>query len=286
MSKTRAWAVVEGKSVDAPFYDGVMSEIFGDREFEIIGAEDIEIDGVSAGGKSSIVKAFRYFEGEDSLRQSNNSTTVDWIFFLDRDDDDFQRKVIESPHVVYTAHADVEAEVLSSTDITQVVSMAYSLPKAAVREAALGNPLVDLGRLWQQWITLRLTVGICGAGGGRFSQTSQVNSPVYGEFDERLFTAIIDRSSAEVGEAVWETHFAVAERYVADRVRVGDISKCVKGKWVPTYVAHVLRMALEDRYYIPKVSSAHLLSVGVARLDFSASWADHYREHLGELSAA
>lgn len=286
MSGSRVWAVVEGKSVDSPFYEGLLHTVADPESVEIIEAEDIEIDGVSSGGKTSSLKAFHYFEAENTLRQRNSSTTVDWLFFVDRDDDDFTGTMVDSPHVIYTEHSDVEAEVMANVDVVKVVSAAYSLPSSTVATAVPPDPLAELASIWVAWIHLRLTACACGTGGARFAAESQVHTPLYGAFDPDKVADVVSKASASVSAERWSDLALAAERHVESRRLSGDLARCVKGKWVPNYLAFTLKQRLAATHRLPSVSTQHLLSVGVAKLNFESSWADYYRAPLEQLLAA
>ena len=283
MSKSRFWVVVEGKSVDAPFYEGVLSQMVPLDDIEIIKIEDIEMEGMAAGGKGSALKAFRYFEANGTLRQVNRSTTVDWLFFVDRDDDDFLESIVESNHLIYTHHADVEAEVMANADLTTAVATSYSIPTAVARTVGLSDPGAVLAKIWKDWISLRLASCACAYGGARFAQESKVNLEGYGEHDPNLSAAIVVAAQGVVGEAVWDKHHSAAESFIAERLRVGALGRSVKGKWVPLYVSFLVQQKLKDRYSLPMVSRAHLLSVSVGKLDFSEEWAKYYRDKIGAL---
>lgn len=283
MSTSKAWVVVEGKSVDAPFYEALLKESVDIGEIEMIEIEDIEISGVSAGGKKSALKAHEYFRNEGTLHQVNNSTTVDWLFFLDRDDEDFTSTLVQSKHIIYTNHADVEAEVMANVDVGRAVAAAYSLPTAVARSVPFGDILNDLALLWSTWIALRLTACGCEVGNARYAQESQVNLAPYGPEDPTMISAVISSGKASAGPIDWGLWESRASAFVASRVASKELGRSVKGKWIPNYVDHLVRKELSAVRSLPRVSPSHLLSVSVTLLDAGQSWADDYHTQIRAL---
>lgn len=283
MGKARLWAVVEGKDFDTPYYERLLSPITGEGT-RIMLAEDLEVDGTSAGGKTHVLKIFKLFESESALRQENKATAVDVMFFLDQDDDSFTQKMVTNDHVVYTEHADIEAEIVARSNPAEAVSIAFGLPREVAAGIDMGSLLRDLAEMWDRWIILRLASAKAEWSDTRFAQKSRINVPMHGAVDDSRVDAICARVVAACPD--WETLYSEAEKYFANAKSVGQHGHLVKGKWAPWLLIKRVRDSVPTGRGLPTVGEAYMLGALLMSIDFSAQWAEPVREKIRLVLAA
>lgn len=283
MGKARLWAVVEGKDFDTPYYERLLTPVVGDRT-RIMLAEDLEVDGTSAGGKTHALKIFKLFESEGALRQENKATAVDVMFFLDKDDDSYTQKTVISDHVVYTEHSDIEAEIVARADPAEAVSVAFGLPREVASGIEMGSLMRDLAEMWDRWIILRLASAKAGWSDTRFAQKSRINVPMHGPVDDARVDTICARVIAACPD--WKTVYSEAEEYFADAKSAGQHGQLVKGKWVPWLLIKRVRDSAPTGRSLPTVGEPYLLGALLMSIDFAAQWAEPVREKIRLVLAA
>lgn len=280
MGRTRAWAVVEGKDFDTPFYEALLSQAAPDAMVEIVLAELISVDGKTAGGKSHVRKLYELASQRDALRQSNKFTTVDVIFFMDSDDDRFGENLIEDAHVFYTEHADVEAEIIAHADLDRALPMIFGLPSQLIRKLDISHPEISLAQIWRDWIVLRLAASRCAWGDQRFAQRSTVNVDKYGAVEPSLIEAICARPAQMIDG--WSEYLTAADAYVKNAEESGSQGQLVKGKWLPHYLSWLVQKGTTPRP-LPPATDRNVIGVCLATVDFEADWAAPYTERLRDL---
>jgi hypothetical protein len=278
MSRARVWAVVEGKNHDTPFYEGLLADGGGVAAVEFVRAEDIEVDGVAAGGKSHALKVFQALQGTGGLQQENKETKVDVLFFLDRDDDEYVGSLIEDDHIQYTHFADVEAEIVNQANLSAAISRAFSVSRTEAASHAPESPASDLASRWSEWIALRLASADCGWSDTRFAQPSGINVPRYGSVDVARTGPICKRVQDECPG--WDEALERARGHVSSASEAGESARLVKGKWLPPFIVHLVVQSFGRERSLPSVDSAHLLTACLTTIDFSAVWARRYANRL------
>jgi hypothetical protein len=103
------------------------------------------------------------------------------IFCLDRDFDHIYGRIIDSQHILYTEHADIEAEIFTHGDEISALLTAASLDlDTTVRlKEHLGQWRTDLADLLREWIELCIiadVLSITNLGIG-FGRRSSINGP-------------------------------------------------------------------------------------------------------------
>jgi len=290
MGSRRLWVLVEGRAHDRPFYDRLLQSHTPSvsQGFTVRLAEQIELRGKSAGGKDFLLSLFDFFREESLLVQENKEGKRYIALALDRDFDNLAGLVIESPHLMYTRTADVEAEILVHGDVRRAISSAYSLTGDAVarvlpEEFAFAS---ELARRWRDWITYGVVAVCCGVQHEvRYAHHSNINTSGFGALDESAAEAL--RSKIEGALFTNEAR----ERLSAARAEVDDYYEqdrewlLVKGKWIASFIWFLVSQALDE---IPreKVQAETVVKTCLETIDFRAAWADPYRAHLDRLLAA
>lgn len=271
MSRFRVWAVVEGASRDVPFYESLLVQGAHCDSVSVIQASDLEVDGSCSGGKSHSLKIFRALQGLNGLEQENNATIIDVIFFLDRDDDDYLGLLETDPHVAYTSHADVEAEIASHTCLQAAVAHAFSISRTDAERAIPGSAISDLANIWSEWIALRLAAEECDWGGARFAQSSKINVPKFGEVDPELQVKVCTEITKEDPDG-WRDALERARAHVFGLMASGKGARLVKGKWLTEYIAHLVASDFSGERPVPKVSRDQFMSTCSVSVDYEKVW--------------
>ena len=185
MSRNRLFLLVEGQDVDSRFYDQLLrsSGQLDSNGYVVQLGELVSIGGSVAGGKRHLEKLHDYFRTHGQLKQSNSSNDRLIAFALDKDLADISGRMKRSAHVVYTQHADAEAEIFAHCRLKKTVAAALSLTSADARALVrkLGDPLDGLASIWSDWLGLCFRVeGTSSRCGVKISRPSKVNDPLYG----------------------------------------------------------------------------------------------------------
>lgn len=251
-------------------------------------AEQIEADGTVAGGKDHALRLHDLLEDANELVQSNRAGERRIVFILDRDIEDFLGTMRTSPHVIYTSHADVEAEILVNSDVPRAVCSTHGLAKDQIESILpdIQHPLDSLALIWRDWIQLRYVAALCGVDqGARFGNNSEINKPTYGPVDTRAFSEVEAHLKPRVGETVWSENYQTANEHVDAVVGAGRSATLVKGKWASSYVLHVVRVELAGEAVKKNVQADGLVSACLETLDFTSPWTDHFEAKFRLLMA-
>ncbi|TAJ48670.1 MAG: hypothetical protein EPO52_11205 [Herbiconiux sp.] len=284
MSAHRIFAVVEGRNFDRPYYERLLEQVpytEDARRISVRLAEEIELDGESAGGKSHALQLREFFESRAELKQSNQGGDVLIMFFLDRDVDDFVRGA-PPRNVVHTEMQDVEAQILWLGDLKRAVGSSHGLASAQVTKLTeLDNIPGSLAALWREWILLRLIAESANAPStARFAQTSQINKPWYGAIDPAAHAELCSRVATAVGVDAFSTARLLASTYFDERLAAGRSAELVKGKWAASYVLHYVHSTLSDETIRANVSNEALLSACLETIEFKGDCVQRVEEAI------
>jgi hypothetical protein len=287
MGAADLWVIVEGRDHDRPHYERLLESLAATRG-QVVSvrlAEQIELDGVTAGGKTHALALHAYYESTGELKQRNREGTPRMVFMLDRDRDDLRGLLRSSVHVMYTEATDVEADILANTDIWRAMRSAYGIGRESceIIERAVGHPQPALMRVWDDWIRLGLLAALASdAPSPRFAQPSTVNSPQFGAPDEQSVSEL--RSSVEAmfldAEAIADAQ-RVADQYLDTRGAL-----LLKGRWTSRYVHFLVRTHLANEIVRANVQADSIIDTGLEVLDYTGQWTRHYEAEFTALLAA
>lgn len=288
MGQIGFFAIVEGRTNDRPFYDRLMQKnsAFFPSGYSIRLAEEITIDGRSAGGKAFACRMFELFREKGWLKQSNSQLTQRVGFFLDRDFEHLTGSATVSPHVIYTLAADVEAEIALHGRLANATGSAYSLTSEQVQKAIPDDDLMTtLAFLWRSWIRLLITAEAFGVSvpNVHHAGLSKVNTGSFGTEIPEEIRRIGDELQKAVGgaDASMRIDSKVAE---VDRIfESGQGRTLVKGKWIAAFIHHRVTRLLADEVIQSNVSGSTVFAASLETIDFGASWTTKYRDKLGLL---
>ena len=99
-------------------------------EYEICLAQELP---QLTGGKSSLLKFFKYLKRVSSLLDDFKGEKTAGFFYLDKDIDDILKACNNSEHIVYTEHYSFENYLFQHGDLVEATAAAASLDLASVR---------------------------------------------------------------------------------------------------------------------------------------------------------
>jgi hypothetical protein len=258
MSSARLFAFVEGR-LDRSFFDRMLPRAIasGAVPHQVVAVK--ELPG-GTGGKPSLLSTFRDFRRRRLLRMTAFGKTMVCVFFADKDSDDFCRKQLRSPHLVYSPTYDLEGHLYSCADIHRALADSCGLTVSQA-QALIPDPkawLEQVAQTWREWIALCLLSQSrsinCGC---TFDRVSQVNpNPFAPPEPARVLyfkTLIAQREGLSLAET--ERLFTNAVKRVDASIASGSPLRYFKGKWL----SHLVQRYLETK---PKPPDANFSGVG------------------------
>jgi hypothetical protein len=272
ISRFTLFAFVEGKGIDPYFFGQVCRcacEPRGQR-YQIQTAT--ELPGL-AEGKAKLIAFYRYIRIKGKLRSILNGKLSVLVFFLDKDVDDIKRTKCRSPHVIYTAHYDVENYIFRHGDFIRSISAAASIdPGELSQHAVLGhNWLENAAGRWREWTVLCLfSVLYTGGQVANYGNASKVNTPKNGPLDHSLYDQqlIEARNSSGLTQPKFDDAIERLAARVQEDLSKGTYDLVFKGKWYGTLLEMDLRSAFSGRGQMQNVGTKAKAAL-LATLDFN-----------------
>jgi len=126
ISRHNLFAFVEGPTLDPFFYGRICLQACKNNgiSYRVCTANELP---ENAGGKTSLVRFYRYVRAKGKLVSELNGKRTALVFFLDKDLDDIGRCKCRSHHVIYTKYYDAQNHVFKHADFIRGVSSAASI---------------------------------------------------------------------------------------------------------------------------------------------------------------
>lgn len=291
MSRNRLAVIVEGRVLDRSFYDRILKRNNDARRlgYEIYLSEEImQSNGVTAGGKAAVLALHDYFRRTRKLSQKTNLGDKVILCMVDRDYDHLKGSKKRSNHIVYTNHADVEADIFHNCTIDGALSTALSITEDEASSLAtqLGDYMSRLAVLWRDWIELCcVAIAVDARCSVRPSRRSGVNVPEFGPADPTLVAKAHATISTSTPIANFSARKSRIQARVSNAYSRGQEGSLVKGKWVPHFLEHEVRAATRGRTvdlsgFVTTISKNCLDAV-----DFDDNWTQHYHQSISTLIA-
>lgn len=291
MSRDALFVIVEGRVIDPVFYDRLCG---ASRKVVAAGYQVWLIEQVNggSGGKPGSLKLFDYCRRRSALRVTSSPSrgVTSLVFFLDRDIDHITNGRRVSPHLIYTEHADVEAEILSHGSDAQALSVSVSLDSATTDSllTALGDWRQYVAQSQRDWIELcaiaRSLYAHCGGIGLGHMSCVNVPSP-FGPVDPVKCREAYDRVVLKSQYSASQS----AKRERAVRLRIAGLYQAGRGwELVPGKVAARYLLDGFKRHFgsgpVDYTSTgASVCKTYLATIDFGAAWSSKYRQQLEAL---
>jgi len=248
------FVIVEGKDHDRylaqRLCDG--SDALNKRGCEIRTVGQILGD-TELGGKSVVLSVFERAKATRKLSQSNSHGRRAVAFFLDRDAEHVVGGRKRSAHVIYSDHADAEAQAFHESDEVGALANGASLDRQTSMDLlrAIGDWKVDLADAWRPWIELcyiaEATRARCWVGFGH--ETSRIHD---GSMCRTLNASALASAEKAVSDSTllsrddFNTVRAVVLAKIDRAYKRGTQSSLLKGKWLPRQLSEVMKKQAAD----------------------------------------
>lgn len=283
MSEDDLWLIVEGRDHDRPHYEKLLKALPStkDRSVSIRLAEQIELDGVSAGGKDHALTLHDHLESGGKLSSENKSGESMIMFMLDRDRDDFLGTMRLSDHILYTFGSDVEADILLHADIWAALRDAYGVDSQLSDRVkrAVADPAAQLLALWNEWLTLSLVaLGSDSPGCAPWGSPSKINTNVFEQSDASRAAEVADKIQTAAEQSAYEVACVKASSHVSSHgVRL------LKGRWIARYIKYLVDTHLDGEIVRVNVQQNAVIDTALATLSHSSQWAKEYDKQFSKL---
>lgn len=290
LSQHGVFLFVEGRDLDPDVYSRICGAVCKEarRDYEIVIADRIAGGG---GGKNILTHFFEYLRDSGSLIDRSQTPAKIAMFYLDKDADEFFRKLRSSDHIVYTKHYDIESHLFAEGDLVSSIATAGSVDIELVR-AQLPDPArwrSQAALQWREWVALCLLARkLMLRGQASYSAyTSALNNPADAPSDPAILAAHLAQMQAHCRLTPAEFHRKVASAYrLVDAVYARTQQYLLfKGKWYSVF-AILLLERLSRGLYNRHGAAERLVGSLIASTDFSGRWADFCREPLRKVLAA
>jgi hypothetical protein len=286
MSTNRLFAFVEGKDTDPFFYSALTRPICqaAGVPFDIVRSDII----AGSGGKQTLIALYLYLKLNHSLIQDVGKSPKWCLFFLDKDVDDVLRKLVNSPHIVYTPSYCVENLLFVHGELVLAAAAASSLE---IDKIAAKIPDPDAwprqkAEHWEEFLILSLLshkLGVnCDCHYGRNS--SPLNTPAEAPTNRGKADQIKAQLKADSGlpPAKFDQKFRSVSRYVACRYRKGLHDTLFNGKWYVEFLRREINSAAGGKRHNNPATGTLIATLNIT-LDFNAPWAEHFKKPLRDL---
>jgi hypothetical protein len=258
MSSARIFAFVEGR-LDRSFFDRIAGNVCSSSgvRYQIISAK--ELPG-STGGKPALLATFKKFRAEGKLAFSAFGKKMSCLFIADKDADDYTRRRLRSPHLIYSSTYDLEGHLLLCGNVNRALADACGITIEQSR-ALIPDPagfIATAATQWREWVALcLLSQASCVNCGCTFDRASQINMGPMGPVDLVRLADFKSRlaSAMQLSQVEFESLYSKVLRRVELSIAQGEPLRYFKGKWF----GHIFQSYLEGR---PRVPDAAISGVG------------------------
>jgi len=286
---TRVFVFVEGFETDPYFYGQLCEQVFGTAgcTYEIVGGWRL----AQTGGKTVLLDFHRYLATTNSLVHVFQGKFSLALFFLDKDIDDLLHSIVPSDYIVYTEYHSVENYLFVHGDIVKAAAAASSIEERELT-AIIGDPEIwrpAQAVLWKDWVTFCVLVqkyGIPHQCSFRLA-ASTLNTPPDRAADPA--TVELYRQELEARSGMTPARFRKAYQAVARLVSSiyarKEHDRVFKGNWYLRLLEIAIERTAAGRPYNSHGISNRLQGAVASTVDFSAEWAEHFREPMRGLLA-
>jgi len=287
MSQNALFVFVEGIE-DRYFYSRVTDCECQTKtvNYQLVTAEELASN---SGGKTVLLQFFDYLKRRHSLIDSFKNKTTLAIFFLDKDVDDFLKKMRSSPHIVYTETYELENYYFIHGDLSSAVAASAFLDIGSA-QTGLGDYSEwrdKAATQWKEWVKLcffshtRRIGSLCGYA----HRESQINTSIRGSVEMDEFRRLRNNMQAKsgLGNKQFSQSFARLCRKVERIYSAGEYDRIFKGKWYTCFLTHDIKRIAGSRKFHSYHLEGKLLSNLAQSLNFDSSWAEHFRAPIRQL---
>ncbi len=235
MSSAQFFAFVEG-GLDRPFFDRVLERELTDKQIKHQVVAVKEIPGF-AGGKIALLGLFKRYRAEGKLGSNAFGKKMICAFFADKDSDDYSRRQLRSPNLIYTQTYDLESHLFSCGDLQRALadSCGMTMQQARVLIPDQDTWLSEIAMKWKSWTALCMISHSknvnCGC---TYDRHSAVNLHPFADPDpselERFKLSLAN--AIHMSRVDFDSLFSRVERKLDGLLTSGMPLRYFKGKWL------------------------------------------------------
>lgn len=258
LSSAKLFVFVEGR-LDRTFFDRLLQQttkVTG-IQHQVMAMKEVP---PGTGGKPALIAAFKEFRRKGFLRMTAFGKSMLCVFFADKDADDFCRKQLRSPHLIYSSTYDLEAHLYSCADLQRALadSCGMTLQQAQALMPDSKSWLTGTTSMWKDWVTLCLLSQVWSVNCGcTFDRISQINpdplAPPNAAQLESFKATLCQRYG--ISRVKFNQLYDVTRGRVDSSISSGTPLKFFKGKWL----RHLIQRFLESN---PRPADANFSGVG------------------------
>jgi hypothetical protein len=280
---------VEGWT-DRYFYDRICESVLAHASLLYSLRTAGELPG-QTGGKEALLQFFSYIRSRRLLLHNFKGKKSALVFFVDKDIDDYLKRLKRSGHLIYTKYYSLENHLFRHCDLANVAAATASLDIDSVR-TALGDQEDWLRRAateWKLWVTFCITIRALGINfRANYKRPSLVNKGPYGGIDDAAVVQLRAEleTASRLSSSQFQALFERTTRYVDRLFTYGQYERLFNGKWYSAFAAEDMKKASGGRAYNSNGLESRLLTVAASNLDPSQPWAQHFKTPLETIVAA
>jgi Protein of unknown function (DUF4435) len=279
ISSRPLFVFIEGKTSDPFFYGKICDSVcksLGVAYEQIIANQ---LPGEESGGKQVLIDFFRYLRRTKFLLDQFQGKTTATLFFLDKDIDDVERRVLRSLHVAYTEYYEVENYLFCEGDVANSAAAAASLDPVTLTNK-MGNVSEwrrSRAELWKDWVKLCIFAKVkCLRCQSNFGATSRLNNPASSPTDPSSRAQLlkeIERASGLASDK-FARSFRKVSKFVDCTYAEGSHDKIFKGKWYATLMDSEFRRFFPQSHRHMAHFPGRLMTTLAVTLDYLGGWAE------------
>jgi beta-galactosidase beta subunit len=281
ISEHNLFVFVEGQIHDPYFYDKLCKHVCKSTiaKHVILSANQLPGD---TGGKNQLISFFEFLKDNSLLTVDFLGNKKAFVFFMDKDIDDFLKRQINSPHVIYTKYYTIENHLFADGDLLEAVAAASSLSLSSVTEI-IGDcedwrKAVALS--WKDWVKVCLYARKheinCEC---NFKTQSRINKPLFkASIDDKKYSeycSLLQKHSGFSNETFQE-QFEEISSTVEELFHQGKYDLLFQGKWYSHFMVEEIKSVKGNVNGLHgKIESALLIT-----LDFRKPWSNNLKKPL------
>jgi len=277
ISSTNVFCFVEGVTNDRFFYDQLIrhNETLSKQNYEFKTAK--EICDAHGGGKEVLLNWFNELDTSNKLITELGGKRTVIIIFLDKDIDDLEGNMLNSPNIIYTKYYDVENHIFAHGDIIKATAAATSLDMETVAKLLIDSNSWrrSAAERWKDWVALCIAMRIKKIHNAcNYANCSKINTPINGpvcttKLAEELEQLEVNSglNKDQINQTLADARIIVNGFYVENNFDI-----IFKGKWYATIlesdIAEHLKKVADTKGFGKKICSNLAQTI-----DYTQAWA-------------
>jgi hypothetical protein len=280
ISEIELWILVED-TLDASFYRNLFrAPPAPPRSFRIKPSRELS----GSGGKSGLIAFHNQLctRGVLISRLQGAVKVTSILFFLDRDIDHLCRRQVDSAHVVYTEHYNLENYLFRDGDVVRALSTATDLDEDEIASRIDCAWLGKAAEAWFEWVAFCYFVHSRRIGVEGYARpSSPFNESPYEPSDTDKIQEMVDDALTKHSKAmrldVLRRNYKNARKFVRKLYLKADHDQVFNGKWYCRFIQEDYDRIRAGRQYHGRDLAESVKRQLLAALDYSAGWTNRYR---------